>query len=433
MKAAPLILIFLAVSFASSDVRAEAVYLKSGRVMSGRIVEKNDRYIVIQAGEGEAAVKTTIFVEDINRIEGDASGTKALFTPPVVGGGTPADLLQGKASIKTLVTPVAPSLGGGQRIYRPLDARDLQVDELRKLEAAGLMTPEEVYERYQAYFEKLVQEKMSKEAAAQPEPEEKEDAPEAAGTGSISGHVVLPQELKSRMGDLIIYVMREEKPGRFVLPGRLAYVRVRAQEILSFAVPYRIGELPDGRYKIFAQWDIASPSIRQESVAGRVVLGGLGSKGDYTGQYTDAVTLEAGEQKERIDFSCTQLLDKNQYVFQTLPRPDFQVNDVYYRRTPQGDREFFMVVKNRSERLITFLPLDVQINDEAFLPLPMDIQDIKPGEEKEFNITKIIAEYSRKKKSASQEVEEAGPKALKIKILWPATQEIEFEKTLYII
>lgn len=49
--------------------------------MIGRIVEKNDQYIVLKAGEGEDAVSTTIFQEDINRIltEEDYSGQTKLI------------------------------------------------------------------------------------------------------------------------------------------------------------------------------------------------------------------------------------------------------------------------------------------------------------------------------------------------------------------
>ncbi|HQP91923.1 MAG TPA: hypothetical protein PLU24_04540, partial [Candidatus Omnitrophota bacterium] len=68
------IFIFLLVYLLSSifylrSVSADAIYLKNGKVMQGRIVEKSEKYLVLRSGEGESAVDSTIFLEDILKIE----------------------------------------------------------------------------------------------------------------------------------------------------------------------------------------------------------------------------------------------------------------------------------------------------------------------------------------------------------------------------
>jgi hypothetical protein len=343
------------------------------------------------------------------------------------------DFFQKKVSVQLPAVPGAKSMVDGQKSQKTAGVDDTDAEEFRRLREAGLINDEEMDRRYKDYFDKMARERMARQSAQSVASEELiEPAEEAIGTGSISGNVVLPQELKKYVGDLVIYAMRESGAGRFVLPERLAYLRVQANEIMSFTVPYQIEELNDGRYKIFAQWDIAAPSIREESVAGHTVLGGLGAKGDYAGQFEDVVTLAAGEHKERVDFSCTQYLENNQFFFQSVARPDFQVSDIYYRRDSLGGRSFFLIIKNRSQKAIAVLPLDIQINDETFLPVPFEVFDIKPGQEKEVDITNVLADYQRMKQGAG-EFSGDGPRAMKLKILWPATQEIEFEKTLYVI
>lgn len=50
---------------------ADAVYLKNGKVMTGKIVEKNDQFIVLKFGAGTDVARVTIFHEDVSKIESE--------------------------------------------------------------------------------------------------------------------------------------------------------------------------------------------------------------------------------------------------------------------------------------------------------------------------------------------------------------------------
>lgn len=379
------ILIFVSVlSMVLSAARvagADAVYLKNGRVMKGRIIEKNEQFLVLKSGEDESAVKTTIFLEDINRIETEEQYSKEAPPIPFLSGREPFSLQK------------PPEMALPQNI--------------------SLATPQQ----------------YTFPAIGSGETQE----------GSISGFVGLPENFKEHNGDLYVYLMEDIGRGRFASSPFMLYTRISASEIISRLVPYKMEHVPVATYKIFAQWDIAPPFIQELSEGQRRTLTSLGTQGDYEGSLADAFVLAAGEDKENVGISCTTFLQTSKAVAMESPKPDFQIEDLYYRKASLSEPEFFILIKNKGETAISWLAFDIFINDEKVSSGPMGLGSLKSGEEKEFDITLAYQSYQKimKEKQANKEVPEELPtegiKQVKFKIVWPQTQEVEFEKTLFML
>src|SRR5512135_2316580 len=217
-----------------SPVHAEVVTLKNGRVMIGRIVEKNPRYLVLKRGEGDDAVKTTIFLEDISRIEGEEKSISVF--------------------------------GDSREAIRNLVEEDLLLRAQGNTSAAGFESPAESQEPentsgaagYEASPASGGPENTS-------ETHEPPATPEESGTGGgeISGTVTLPypSSLKPHeagaSGALYVYLTRENERGAQVLTVPVFSDRINADSIASLLVPYVIRHVPVGRYHVNAAWDVA--------------------------------------------------------------------------------------------------------------------------------------------------------------------------------
>ncbi len=415
--------VFAVVSLAlGTSAFAEAVYLKNGKVMTGRIVERNDQFIVLKSSEDASAVKTTIYLEDINRIQSEAeysNETKLI----------PTQILQSSTPKPWEAEPVA--LPSGNEPSGSVMVMPQQEIAPSSTEKTG-------------FFQKLFG--QGKEAATSSGLSTTPGGPKvdysARGSASISGQVQMPNDFNSYKGDLIVYLMRDVGNGQFFMPPNMMYQKIDKSAISSF-VYYKIDRVPGGTYKVFAEWDIAPPFMEKKKVHGFETLVGFGSKGDYVGILKDSITVNRGEQKNKVNLECTTYL--NEGAPQAQPpvavggmgeaeslaeQANYQVMDIYYKKlVPQGGA-LLLVIKNLGDKRIDTMKLDVYIDDEKAAPNALSIGPIAPGEEKEFDIMSTFDKFKKQKEGTGENV---SGKMLRFKIVSPASGEAELEKAIFIL
>ena len=211
----------------SSVAYADAIYLKTGRVMTGRIVEKNEKYLVLKTGAGEATVKTTIFLEDINRIEGEDGHVQNVVS-------VPAEFLTGGLNISGVLAN--PDATGVERIKNLLE-ENRQVSSSVSPEAGTTSGEEET---------------MTVPEAVKSAGQEKFLTPLAvhSGSGTISGIVSLPSVsntpgvLKGTRGDLYIYLMEDTGTRKNFLATWIPYVKIDNVDITARQMAYKINHVP---------------------------------------------------------------------------------------------------------------------------------------------------------------------------------------------
>lgn len=380
---------------------AAAVYLKNGRVMQGRIVEANEQFIVIETGQDENAVRTTIYFEDINKIEGEKAYLENIRLIPF-------NLF--KTGIKkpwedqSFFVRFQPLAKGSLEHIKEL----LLEDKLAKSKAMAekqVLVPEEPLEEPVVVAHPLV------------------------GDGSISGTVTLPK-VTARKGDLYVYLMEDLGGGQFFTGGNMYYQKIDTENITFWRIPYKIEHVPIGAYKVFAQWDIAAPAIQEKVSSKGKTLSYLGLKGDYKGSTDNTITLALDEEKENVDFYCTTFVEADEFFFVLGKKPDFQILDLYYRRLPKEDGRFILRIKNNTYVSIDLLVFDVFINDMKVTDVPFELNELGPMEEKDFDITSTYEAYQELLEDAGVE---GGPKRLfKFKLVWPVTGEVLIEKTVFV-
>lgn len=421
-----IITIFLVLCSLPFFAFAEAVYLKNGTVMVGRIVEKNEKYIVLKSGEGEDAITATVFMDDVNRIEGQEEYDRKVslipfqlrpkeFLWPEVSASAPLPL-----SIKEPETERIKNLVKGS-----LEHAAAQKEEYAApLEGDGA-SPEQI--PFLPYGRQTPKKKMQFLATgmqlSQAMPSQTQ------GNGRISGAVMLPKERLA--GPLYVYLLRDMGSGKFLSTPKLLFVKVQAEGAPGAAVPYSIENVPSGKYRVFAQWDVAPPEIRLENIGSNQVLTFLGTWGDYTGMTAETILLAEDEEKTGVNLMCATLIEKNKLDFYVGPRHDFQIEDIYYQRTASGINRLVLVIKNRGIKPIDLLVFDVYINDQKISPIPLEFNNIAPGEKREFDISGFYIIYLKMIKDGR--IPSGPEKVVKFKFVLPSSKETEFEKTLFIL
>lgn len=388
---------------------AAAVYLKNGRVMTGRIVEKNEKFIILSAARGESAAKVTIFLEDILRIETDEEYSRQVAKIPFG--------LFRSESKKPWESPsvLKPS---AEMAADPLERiKDLLSEDQRLKAAIEFENPQKKFLEPVDIFIPGIQ------------------GASRTGTGSISGSIKLPPAARGKSGDLFVYLMRDKGLGSYSSGEHMFYQKIRKEQIKGrSAVSYMIGNVPPDNYRVFAQWDVTHPLIAEKRKGDNVVLRYLGAKGDYAGSSYKSVAVSENEERQGVDLDVLSLIERDQQRFVFGERPDFLIKDIYHRVLSDQPPQFFVLIKNESEQAINLLAFDVYINDMKILGQPMDVGYLGPFEEKEFNITNIYRLYLnllRQRQLGSEDSQMA--KSLRIKFVWPSTQEIEIEKTLFLL
>jgi len=419
--------------FAGPCVFAEAVYLKNGRVMVGRIVEKNPDYIVLKSGEGADAVTATVFHEDIARIGEEEVYAEELSAVPFYLKKTmTAPDVSGPAHL-----PLRPPTGSISARIRDL----VQGDKVLK---AGEPSPEEkikelpridgnplTLQAYASYLQMLDERKAQLEATIEAR---KKGEALPSGEGRIAGVVTLPDMpfkvpvSAEASGGLYVYLLQEQPDGRYTFPAPMLYAAVDGANVTLAQVRYEVTGIPPGRYKVFAQWDVASPAVREERNEEDTFLNYLGAEGDYSGSYEDTIDMEKDAVIKGIDFSCVDRSPFGEIFFSWMQPFQYEITDIYYTRPRRDDPHILLVAKNLGSKTIDVLALDLFIDDMKML-FPLELKTIGPGEEKEFDISSFFVTHLKLTEGSQLERK---ARSVKFRVKNPITQEVEFEKNLYI-
>lgn len=385
---------------------AEVVYLKNGTVIKGRLVAKSDKYIVISSGEPLAPVRSTIFLEDINKMLTDEEYEKE----PLSAHGAPL-----------------PGLFEAKR-QQPVYEKDFLISTVPRQESRShikqLLRQEEEY-RSTSGPEGLVEGRgfLEEEYTSQGLTKEEVDLrlketafAQKKGRGAISGTVSLPA-VQDAKGSLYVYLLEDAGDGLFIGSEKMLFDKV---VVPAAKTPYKIKNVPEGKYKVFAEWDIAKPDVKIEKAG----LMYLGAQGDYTGSTQDVITLGVDESRENVDFSCNTFVEKDLLEFDWGEKPSFRIKDIYYVKSFPDEQRFYIIIQNLSKNPIPMLPLDIYINDKKVFSYPWKFTDIPALGEKEFDISGSYKGYL----NISKEQENS----LKFKVEFPESRDVEFEKTIYI-
>ncbi len=412
---------------------AQAVYLKNGRVMVGRIVEKNPDYIVLKSGEGPEAVTATIFLEDISRISEEETYTQELSAVPFY--------------IKKTLTPAETSGPASLPLRPPTEGITSRIHSLvegdKALKAGGSFPEERIQElpdidvspltlqAYASYLQMLEERKAELEAAIEAR---KRGEPPLSGDGRIAGAVTLP-DMPSKVpvsseasGGLYVYLLREQPDGRYAFPAPMLYAAVDAANVTLTQVRYEITGIPPGRYKVFAQWDVAAPAVREERTQKDAFLNYLGAQGDYSGFYKDAIDVGKGAVLKEIDFGCVDQSPFNEIFFSWMQPFQYEITDIYYTRPRPEEPRILLVAKNLGSRAIDAVALDLFIDNMKMI-FPLELSDIAAGQEKEFDISSFFLTHLKLTEGSNLERK---ARSVKFRVQNPITKEVEFEKNLYI-
>jgi hypothetical protein len=391
-------LIILAVLLATwcSLAQAAVVYLKNGKIMTGKIVEKNEQYLVLKIGEGESVVRTTIFNEDISRIESEETLSRENSFIPF-------------------------ELFRQQEFQAPLSPPDPRV----QYPAIGGSDDQ------QQYIHKLLEESRWSNSDASAQISQKKNLsifPAAtSGNSSIAGIIRLPELTDKAKGDLYVLLMKENTDQGFFVSPELPYIKMSAGAISSNFVDYDLQDLPEGRYKIMAQWDVALPHVEIGKIENHTVFRRLGTKGDYSG-IGETVALGSDDHRFNVNIDCTILIKEKRVIFSEDARQPFEITDIAYKRLGRNMDTFILFVRNPGEIPTRPFNLKVKINGEALNTGTVFIQSLKIDEERAIDLTSCYQEY--KQLLLDRDRDQPIPKELKFVVTEERKEEVEFEKTI---
>ncbi|MFB3919549.1 hypothetical protein BU251_08290 [Candidatus Velamenicoccus archaeovorus] len=407
---------------ASITAWAEVVILKNGTVMRGKIVEKTPKYIVLRSGEGEAATRATIFLEDINRMTSEEEFDQER-------GYVPLSLFEADRTVVPVVEkePLFSSVSS--------DASKEHIMAMVASEEEGSATPEaaaggwasgelEPGSGQGAFLKRFIERQPHPLKPPRQETPGEGNPVKREGEGRISGVVTLPP-LKGVSGDLYVYLLEDTGDGNYISASKMMFDKIDAAEIKGQKVPYSIEGVPAGTYKVFAQWDVARPAVKITTIGEKVSLAYLGAQGDYSGTTKNALTLGINELRDGVNFPCTTFIESDKMSFDWGAKPLFRIEDIYYQRNYPDENRFFLVIRNPTPQQIDILPLDIYINDKKIFSFPWEFRDIPANGEKEFDISQAYQGYVRLMGN------DAGT-SLKFTVYFANSKEKEFEKLIYV-
>jgi len=411
----------MALSMAAA-AQAEVVVLKNGTVMRGKIVEKTPEYIVLRSGEAETATRATIFLEDINRITSEEEFEQET-------GYVPLSIFEAKRTVVPVVEkePVFPSASSGS-------SKEHIMSMVASEKEQGIM-PGAGNEEWsggepeagagQGVFLKKFMERKPRSLKPSEQGALTEDGSgQRKGAGRISGFVTLPP-LEGISGDLYVYLLENTGGGNYISAPKMLFDKIDAAEIKGRRVSYSIEGVPAGTYKVFAQWDVARPSVKITTVGEKVSLAYLGAQGDYSGMTKNELTMGINELRDGVNFPCTTFIESDKLTFDWGEKPLFRIMDIYYQRSYPDENKFYLVVRNPTPRQIEILPLDIYINDRKVFSFPWEFKDIPPNGEKEFDISQAYKGYVRITGGDAEN-------RLKFTVYFANSKEKEFEKLIYV-
>jgi hypothetical protein len=432
MKKTALLLTSLSFLFFSviPAVHAEAIYLKNGRLMTGKIVEKNEKYLVLRSGTGEAIVRTTIFLEDINRIESDDGHVQGLVSLPP---GLLTAELQASGTSKIFSSTADSGATGVDRIKNLLE-------ENRQVSSSLVLSTESEKKSPEGTASNVTEALVPLSGDTQKKKDQGISFVLPAvrsGNGIISGMVSLPplanapKPLKKAQGDLYVYLMENTESGQNLLTTWVPYFKIEALDVSSRQVSYRIGHVPAGTYHVFAQWHI-TPSDKNAVEAGPdKTWGFIGTNGDYMGVSKETIVLAPNEERRGIDIDCSILLQANKSISPEA-QEKIQIKDLYYQRLSSQEARFILLVKNNSDKPADLFGLEILINDERILGASLPQTFIGAQKEQEVDVTAVYEAYKKDIQKKGSPSSEESLKTIRFKIIKRGTGEVEFEKALFI-
>jgi hypothetical protein len=423
----------------SSDVFAEAVYLKNGSVMTGRVVEMTKRKIVLQTGEGGEAVKTTIYAEDINRVVSDEEYAQSVAQMPM---DLKDKLTASGVGMAAALTP-ATSSDPRERIRQMIEAsREVALE--KAVEQGGgegvpdnepPVSPEAMSVRggpevLAAHSQMILERKKQLKAMA-----EGKATPDAKGEGHIAGIVTLPGRpldwglTGEAKGDLFVYLMKESAEGIYVAP--MLFDRIQADRILSTEVAFDIRDVPSGTYRVFADWDIAEPAVRVVEDEGHTILNYIGSRGDYAGSAADKVAVEGAGGAKDIMIACTQPLILDQVFQDPGVTRQIVVTDIFFVRTASQEGRIVALIKNAAAVPASKEILELIIDEERQM-FPVEMLEMAPGETQPYDITSFYRDYAKRHfgEDGSKTIE---PRSVRFRLADPLNKEVVFDKTVFVM
>jgi hypothetical protein len=383
--------------------QAAVVYLKNGRVMTGRVVARDQEKIELKTGTGDAAVRTTIFLEDINRIETEDAYKEEIDLIPF-------ELLSSKANESAsgsfaFNTSVA--------LKRFPSQKNVSADEV----GSGKM---------------LSENDRLEEPGPLPLPADIVPpwVKDSVVSGSISGIVRLPSGLIGKdKGDLYVFLMEDIGHKTFVEIVPWLYQKIDKKAIRTHEVAYQINHVPKNTYKVFVVWDIAAPPVEEKKTSKGVVLRKVERKGDYVGSSDESILLRNNENRRNVDIKGLDYVAKNAEIFIPLgERPNIAIYDIVYARKNLNEEKFEFIIKNEGEGESGQLVFDILINGEQISLMPTYVDSLRPDEERHEDLTWHIERY--KEDCMNVHPDWRLPNRLKIQIIWNETQEVIYEKTI---
>lgn len=398
-----LFFIFICLFFFITAAQAAVVYLKNGRVMTGRIVARDQEKIELKTGADDSAVRTTIFLEDINRVESEGAYQDEVDLIPFELFSQKADKTsQGSFAFNT--TETLKRFQDQKKSFSDKDDSEKMLFENERLEeptplllSANIIPP------------------WVKNSVV---------------TGSISGVVRLPQELLGKeKGDLYVYLMRDIGRQTFSETTPCLYQKIDKKSIKTYEVAYQINHVPKDTYKVFAVWDIAAPFVVEKETSKGVVLRKLELKGDYVGTSQDSILLRSNENRRSINIQGLSYVAQDADIL--IPegeKPYIAIYDIVYVRKTLGEEKFEFILKNEAEGESGQLAFDVQVNGEQVPSAPLYVDSLRPDEERRVDFSGYVEIY--KEDHVNMHPGWRLPNRLKIQIIWNETQEVLYEKTI---
>jgi hypothetical protein len=257
-----------------------------------------------------------------------------------------------------------------------------------------------------------------------------------AGNGRVSGVVRVPEAatITSSGGTraLYVYLLQEKSGGKgFFFPVPMLYVIVFPQNVALGKATYSIRNVPAGRYKVVAEWDVADPMVQEQTVSEKRILNYLGSRGDYQGEYPQVVDVSDNADIVDVSFDCMTLARNGVSSFQIEPQAFFEIRDIYFYRPTPDTYKFILVIENLRDDVLQPLSLGLIVNGTRSI-FPLEIGQVGPHQEKQFDITEFV-DHVRSMKEWDQGATPDGPRALIFKIVAPWNQELLFEKTISVL
>jgi len=404
-----LLFILLLIIFISSDCFADTLYLNSGRIVKGTILEETDAHIKMDV----VGVPVTFFRSEIERIEkkdtfqikkGSASERYLMYLETLNSASDITDIEDFVISEKFLeMQKVATDINyarllgaipfltpSSEEINSLQEESDGQVAVLnilargRTVEGTVKMVKEDGLWKIK---EEIWQEHASGIVSSHKVPEP-EISMQEQNFGSISGKVYLPQT--KQKGNLYIYFMPSrqiQSPAGSV--ARNSGVVIKASDVITNEVPYELKDVPTGGYFGFVTWDLAEPFCIGETFLCS------GFTGDYIGNLLEEISVAEGQNIENVNFTR---LDFQKPINPEDYSDNYKISGVQYKIDAFGQGKFMLAIKNLGRKPVRTISLNCTINGRetpGFLAPGLGSL-IGVGETTEFNITNCFQDYFAK-------------------------------------